>query len=52
LRFDPKEGSTLGQAGFAVLEKNELRAHLLKQWVILPQQSAAFVWGMDEIVDL
>jgi hypothetical protein len=25
LRFDPKEGSTLGQAGFAVLEKKRDR---------------------------
>jgi hypothetical protein len=34
------------------LRKNELRPHLLKQWVIPPEQNAQFVWRMGEILDL
>jgi hypothetical protein len=52
LRFDPNEGSTLGQAGFAVVEKNCLKPHLKRQWVIPPRKSAAFVWRMERVLDL
>jgi hypothetical protein len=32
--------------------KNELRPHLVKEWVIPPRESAAFVWRMEEVLDL
>jgi hypothetical protein len=32
--------------------KNELKPHLVKQWVIPPEHNAAFVWRMEEILDL
>ncbi len=32
--------------------KNELRPHLVKQWVIPPKRNAAFVWQMEEVLNL
>jgi hypothetical protein len=32
--------------------KNELKPHLVKQWVIPAEQNAQFVWRMEEILDL
>ena len=43
---------SLVQDNFAVLEKNELKPHLIKQWVIPPEYNAQFVWRMEEILDL
>ena len=34
------------------LKKNELKPHLIKQWVIPPEHNAQFVWKMEEILDL
>src|SRR5215210_1868953 len=33
-------------------QKNELRPHLVKGWVIPPKKSARFVWRMEEVLDL
>jgi hypothetical protein len=33
-------------------QKNELPPQLLKGWVIPPQQSARFLWRMEEVLDL
>src|SRR3712207_3783959 len=33
-------------------QKNCLKPHLKKQWVIPPTKSAAFVWRMEEVLDL
>jgi hypothetical protein len=32
--------------------KNSLKPHLKRQWVIPPRKSAAFVWRMEEVLDL
>jgi hypothetical protein len=32
--------------------KNELKPHLLKEWVIPPRESTAFVWLMEAVLDL
>ncbi len=32
--------------------KNDLKPHLKCQWVIPPRKSAAFVWSMEEVLDL
>jgi hypothetical protein len=32
--------------------KNRLKLHLKRQWVIPPRKSAAFVWRMEEVLDL
>nr|WP_273846817.1 IS630 family transposase [Rubrobacter calidifluminis] len=34
------------------LSKNSLKPHLKRQWVIPPRKSAAFVWRMEEVLDL
>ena len=33
-------------------QKNELKPHLKRQWVIPPTKSAGFVWRMEEVLDL
>jgi hypothetical protein len=33
-------------------QKNCLRPHFVKEWVIPPRESAAFVWRMEEVLDL
>ena len=33
-------------------QKNKLKPHLKRQWVIPPRKSAAFVWRMEEVLDL
>src|SRR5215212_4437954 len=33
-------------------QKNCLKPHLKRQWVIPPRKSAAFVWRMEEVLDL
>jgi hypothetical protein len=33
-------------------QKNRLKPHLKRQWVIPPRKSAAFVWRMEEVLDL
>ena len=33
-------------------QKNSLKPHLKRQWVIPPRKSAAFVWRMEEVLDL
>ena len=32
--------------------KNSLKPHPKRQWVIPPRKSAAFVWRMEQILDL
>jgi hypothetical protein len=32
--------------------KNRLKPHLKRQWVIPPRKSVAFVWRMEEVLDL
>jgi hypothetical protein len=34
------------------LKKSKLKPHLKRQWVIPPRKSAAFVWRMEEVLDL
>jgi hypothetical protein len=34
------------------LKENELKPHLIKQWVIPPEYIAQFVWRMEQILDL
>ncbi len=33
-------------------QKNKLKPHLKRQWVIPPTKSAAFVWRMEEVLEL
>ena len=33
-------------------QKNALKPHLKRQWVIPPPKNAAFVWRMEEVLDL
>jgi hypothetical protein len=33
-------------------KKSKLKPHLKRQWVIPPRKSAAFVWRMEEVLDL
>jgi len=32
--------------------RNDLKPHLKRQWVIPPKKNAAFVWRMEEVLDL
>ena len=40
------------QATFAALAKNELKPWLSKQWCIPPKQHGAFVWHMEDVLDV
>ena len=49
---DGHRGERLPRDGPKDAQKNELRPHLVKGWVIPPEQSARFVWRMEEVLDL
>jgi len=45
-------GDDLPRDGQEDAQKNELRPHLVKGWVIPPKKNAAFVWRMEAVLDL
>ena len=52
-RVRARRGGGLPRDRLAHAQKNGLRPHLVKEWVIPPRESAAFVWRIrEEILDL
>ena len=47
-----REGANVLRDRQTHTQKNSLKPHLKRQWVIPPRKSAAFVWRMEQILDL